>query len=344
MLLPKAISYYRSYKSNAKRTERPIKPVPPAVSRALGILFVVAVIALIATFPSFATENIFTRTQSRIQIPVDVLFTRLNALRPLGLSTADNQLRQKLQSLEGKLLYFKFGPDALSNCLFCNLEDHKSYMYYSLPSLLAPHLFNTAVLALVTSGLFVGPEGAVWRRFATLSAIVLAGIDVWSFAQYDYTQNAKALRLEDLSMFFWNSRMWRCVGIAALDAVLGWLMWLSSTNRAFFVPISASERLETSLKGLESVRGRLTATSIVKNTTSRDEGLRNRANAYWVHEGQLMREGMEDPEVMESVNNALQNRVNVDRISADAENYATTMLGEIHFLGLEKSKQAKKTE
>lgn len=343
MLLPKAISYYRSYKSNAK-TGRPIKQVPQAVSRALGILFIVAVIALIATFPSFATENIFTRTQSRIQIPVDVLFTRLNALRPLGLSAADNQLRQKLQSLEGKLLYLKFGPDALANCLFCNLEDHKSYMYYSLPSLLAPHLFNVAILALVTSGLFVGPEGAVWRRFATLSAIALAGVDLWSFAQYDYTQNAKALRLEDVSMFFWNSRMWRCIGIAALDAVLGWLMWLSSTNRAFFVPISASERLETSLKGLESVRGRLTAISIVKNTTSRDEGLRNRANAYWVHEGQLMREGMEDPEVMESVNNALQNRVNVDRISADAENYATTMLGEIHFVGLEKSKQAKKTE
>lgn len=344
MLLPKAISYYRSYKSNAKRPQRPIRPVPPAVSRALGILFVVSLVALIATIPTFATENIFTRTQSRVQIPVDVLFTRLAALRPLGLSTADNQLRHKLQSLEGKLLYLKFGPDAIANCLFCTLEDHKSYIYYSLPAILAPHLFNAAVLALVTSGLFVGIDGAVWRRFATLSAIVMAGIDLWYLAQYDYTDNAKATRLEDLSMFFWKSRVWRCIGIAALDAMLGWLMYLSSTNRAFFAPISPAERLATSHRHLESVRSRLSAMGIVKNTVYRDDALRKRTEAYWVHEGQLMGEMMEDKEVMESVNNALESRVDVDRISADAEMYAKNMLGEIKFVGPEKNIEEKKTE
>ena len=344
MLLPKAISYYRSYKSNAKRQERPIKPVPPQVSRALGILFVISIIALIATLPNFAPENILTRTQSRVQIPVDVLFTRLAALRPLGLSTADNQLRHKLQSLEGKLLYLKFGPDAIANCLFCTLEDHKSYIYYSLPALLAPHLFNAAILATVTSGLFVGPEGAVWRRFATISAIVLAAIDLWFLAQYDYTENAKALRLEDLSMFFWKSRVWRCIGIATLDAMLGWLMWLSSTNRAFFLPVSPAERLATTVRQMESVRGRLTALGIVNNTVSRDDALRKRTDAYWVHEGQLMGEMMEDKEVMESVNNALQSRVDVEKISVDAEMYARNMLGEIKFVVPEKSVEEKKSE
>lgn len=344
MVLPKAISYYRSYNTNAKRAQRPVRPVPPPVSRALGILFVVSLIALIATLPTFTIENMFIRTQSRVQIPVDVLFTRLAALRPLGLSSADNQLRHKLQSLEGKLLYLKFGPDALANCLFCTLEDHKSYIYYSLPAILAPHLFNAAVLALVTSGLFVGIEGAVWRRFATLSAIVLAGIDLWFLSQYDYTENAKALRLEDLSMFFWKSRVWRCIGIAALDAMLGWLMYLSSTNRAFFAPISPAERLATSHRQLESVRSRLAATGIVKNTVYRDDALRKRTEAYWVHEGQLMGEMMEDKEVMESVNNALESRVDVDRISADAEMYAKNMLGEVQFVGPDKKMEEKKTE
>lgn len=344
MLLPKAISYYKSYKSNATKQARPVKPVPPPVSRALGILFVVSIIALIATLPAFATENIFTRTQSRVQIPVDVLFTRLAALRPLGLSTADNQLRHKLQSLEGKLFYLKFGPDAVANCLFCTLEDHKSYIYYSLPAMLAPHLFNAAVLALVTSGLFVGPEGAVWRRFVTLSAIVMAGIDLWFLAQYDYTENAKALRLEDLSMFFWKSRVWRCIGIAALDAMLGWLMYLSSTNRAFFVPVSPAERLATTARHMESVRSRMAAMGIVKNTVSRDDALRKRTDAYWVHEGQLMGEMMEDKEVMESVNDALKSRVDVDKISADAEMYAKNMLGEIKFVGTEKKLEEKKLE
>lgn len=332
MLLPKAISYYRQFRAGTSSPGRPIRTVPPPVSRALGILFVVSLVALISTFPMFSTENLFIKAQSRIQIPVDVLFTRINAIRPQGLTALDNRLREKLISLESKLLYLKFGPDALANCLFCAAKDPTSYVYYALPSILAPHIFNVIVLALVTSGLFVGSEGAVWRRFVTLSAVVMASVDLWFLTQYDHQLNAKATRVEDLDMFFWKSRMYRCVGIAGLDALLGWLMYLSSTNRAFAIPVSPAERLESTTRVLDSVRSKLAATAVVRNTINRDEGLRSRTQAYWVHEGRLMGEMMEDREVMESMNSALENRVNVASITADADAYAKNMLGGIQDL------------
>jgi hypothetical protein len=329
MLLPKAISYYKQFRANSSRPERPIRPIPPAVSRALAILFAVSLVAFIATLPAFSPENLFNKTQSRVQIPVDVLFTRVAAIRPHGLTLLDKQLREKLLSLESKLLYLKFGPDAIANCLFCTPDDHTSYIYYALPSMLAPHLFNISILALVTSGLFVGPEGAVWRRFATLSAIIIASVDIWFLTQYDHQINAKATRLEGLDMFFWKSRVYRCISIAGLDALLGWLMYLSSTNRAFAIPVSPAERLESTARTLEGLRSKLAATGVVRNTVNRDEGLRSRTQAYWVHEGRLMGEVMEDREVMESVNNALESRVDVDKITADADAYAKNMMGGI---------------
>lgn len=323
MLLPKAISYYRSIRAAPAISGKPVRPAPPAVSRALAILFGIAIASLVFTFPYFSPENIFSLTQSRLQAPTDVLFTRLNALRPQGLSEFDNQLRLKLVSLESRLLYLKYGPEAIANCLWCNAEDPTSYFYYTLPGLLAPHLFNLCVLALVTSGLFVGNEGAVWRTTATIGSMALACVEMWMVNSYDHQANARALRLEDLDRFYWTVRFYRGVGIAVLDAVLGWLMYLSSTNRAFVKPHTTAERVETSIKVLESTRSKMSAAGVIRNTVFRDDGLRDRNQAYWIHEGRLMGEMMEDREVLDGVKNALENnRINIDRITADAEIYA----------------------
>lgn len=328
MLLPKAIRYYRRYSANSSRGQ-PIRPVPAPVSRALAILFAVSLVAFVSTLPIFSPENIFAKTYSRVQIPVDVLFARLAAIRPHGLTALDSELRAKLVSLESKLLYLKFGPDAIVNCLFCSPEEQRSYVYYQIPAILAPHLFNIAVLALATSGLFVGREGKVWRKYATLSAIFLIVADVFSLFHYEHQDNAKATRLEDLNMFYWNSRMYRHAAIAGLDAVLGLVLYLSSTNRAFAAPIPPAERLETTARRLESLRSKLMAMAVVRNTVNREGDLRGRTQAYWAHEGVFVGEMMEDREVMESVNNALESRVDMNVITADAEDYAKSVMGNL---------------
>ncbi|RDL37805.1 Uncharacterized protein BP5553_05238 [Venustampulla echinocandica] len=328
ILLPKAIGYYRSARSAPTIHGIPIRPVPSSVKRALLILFVTALAFLLRTLPAFAPENIFQLTKSRIQIPNDVLFARLNALRPgqPGLTSSDTLLRSRINSLESRLLFFQFGPDVLTNCQFCNAEDPNTYLYYFLPALLAPHLFNICVLALVTSGLFTGKDGGLWRMSATLAGGAAILLDVWITATYSYQENARATRLEDLHPFFWRMRVYRFIGLAFIDGLLGWLLYLSSTNRAFIIPATPGERIESSTKLLDNVRSKMNAMSILRNTVNRDKELRERSREYWVMEGDLMGELMEEREVVEGVNNALENRIDIRTISADAETYAENVL------------------
>lgn len=327
ILLPKALAYYRSIRASPTVQGVSVRPVPPNVSRALAILFVTALVFFFKTLPYYSPENIFSLTQSRIQIPTDVLFTRLAALRPTGLTTGDETLRGRLNSLESRLLFFQYGPEVIRDCTFCTSEDPKSYLYYALPAILAPHLFNLCVLALVTSGLFTGKEGSEWRTTATIAAAGIALGEIYMVSTYAYQDNARATRPEDLNYFHWRMRVYRCMAIAAVDGIIGWLLYLSSTNRAFVKPPTTAERLESTTRVIEGMRSKLTAMGILRNTVSRDEDLRSRSQAYWLHEGRLMGELMEEREVVEGVNNALESRINMAAISADAENYAENVVG-----------------
>ncbi|TAQ83601.1 hypothetical protein B7494_g8074 [Chlorociboria aeruginascens] len=326
MLLPKAIAYYRSARAAPSIHGITIRAIPANVRLALLILSITSVSFLLKTLPPFSPENIFTVTSSRLQIPTDVLFTRLLALRPHGFSVSDETLRTKISSLESRLLFFKFGPDVLTDCAFCNAEEPQSYFYYAIPALLAPHLFNLAVLALVTSELFIGKEAAVWRTTATVAAMALAITDIYSVNSYNHQENSRVTRLEDIDTYFWRMRVYRGISIAVMDGVIGWLLYLSSTNRAFIVPPTTAERVEASTRVLDVVRSKMSAVGILRNTVNRDEELRARSQEYWVHEGVLMGDVMQEREVVDGVRGALSNRINIQNITADAEKYAQNVL------------------
>lgn len=304
-------------------------PVTPAVSRALAILFTTASVFLIKSLPTFGPENVFAVTKSRLQIPTDVLFTRLAALRPFGLTERDDILRTKINSLESRLLYFQFGPDVIIDCPVCNPEYLPSYLYYTVPALMIPHLFNLVVLAIATSGLFTGKSGARWRNSATIAAAAIAILDIYSVGSYAYKDNARATRLEEIDTFYWKMRAFRCLTLATLDGVLGLVLYLSSTNRFFVTPPSTAERIELATRLVESTRSKMSAVGVLRNTVARDEELREKSTGYWVREGQVMGEIMAEREVVAGIQNALENRINMSNITADAEAYATGVIGPI---------------
>lgn len=332
ILLPKAIGYYRSVRAAPTVQGVVVRPLPSNVSRALLILFVVTATFIIRTLPAFSPENIFSFTSSRLQIPIDVLFARVSGLRPNGLTSSDNILRTKIASLDSRLLYFQHGPDIITNCLFCNPEDPNSYLYYSIPAILAPHLFNLCILALVTSGLFTGKEGAIWRTTATIAACAAVVLDLYLVSSYDTAANSKATRLEDIDTFFWKMRVYRLLGLATINGLLGWMLFLSSTNRAFIKPATTQERIEGSTKVLDAVRSKMSAMGILRNTVQRDAELRQRSSDYWVREGMVMGELMEEREVVEGVNNALGSRIDMNTITRDAEAYAQNVVGPLQFI------------
>lgn len=301
--------------------------MPPRIRLALSLLFFLSITYLVKTLPLFAPENIFTRTQSRLQIPVDVLFNRLSTLRPdYVLTTSDHALRAKFVNLESRLLYIQFGPQVLAECPFCNADEPKSYFYYALPSIIWPHLANLVVVAAMTSPSLTGKYGSQWRTLATIASFTIAGLEVYIVGSYGYQGNARALRLTDVDFFYWSMRNYRLIALAALNAALGWVMYLSSTNRAFAQLPSASERIDDVARGLLTVKSRLNAIGIINNTAMRDEELRGRCQNYWAHEVRLMREVMEERDVIEGVNDALENRINIESISKDAEAYTDSVL------------------
>jgi len=250
-------------------------------------------------------------------------------MRPTGLTPADEALRSKITSLESRLLFFQYGPDTIRDCLWCTPDNTSTYLYYALPGILIPHLFNLCVLALVTSGLFTGKEGAIWRKVTTYAAISVAVIEIYYWSTYDHKGNARATRLEDLDPFFQKIRTYRLLALALIDALLGWLLYLSSTNRAFITPASPVERVETAIKMIGGVRNSLSSIMILKNTIQRDGQLREAGERYWVREGMAMGEAMEDREVVEGVQNALEERIDMANISKDAEAYARSVV-ELH--------------
>lgn len=265
-----------------------------------------------------------------------MLFTRISLRRPSAqLSATDLSLRAKFASLESRLLYLQFGPSVVATCPFCNSDDPRSYLYYALPELLGPHLANLVAIAVATSGALVaataaaaGDRAAVarWRAPATLAAVALGLADVYLVASYNHTSNARALRLGDIDFFFWAARRYRYAGLAALDLLLAAALYLSGTHRAFVTAPGAAERVEVVLRALGAVKGRVNAAGVVKNTVLRDEELRGRENAYWGHEVRLMREMMEEREVIEGVKDALENRIDIRGIERDAEAYARAVL------------------
>ncbi|KAG5924589.1 hypothetical protein E4U42_004600 [Claviceps africana] len=332
LLLPKAISWYRSLRPSASAPasaphDLPIQPIPPRVRLALGLLFALSCVYLVQTLALFAPENLFLRTQSRLQIPVDVLFNRITTLRPNNaLTRTDLALRAKFVNLESRLLYLQYGPSVLADCPFCTVEAPSNYFYYALPSILWAHLANLLVAAVVTSSSVTGKPGSQWRGAVTMAASGLAAVDLYLVGSYDYHVNARALRLSDLDFFYWSLRVYRLLALCALNGLLGWVLYLSCTNRAFVRLPSHPERIAHVTSTLSAARSRLSAMGIINNTAMRNEALRTRYQEYWAHETKLMRGAMEQREVLESVNDAVSKRINLEAINKEAEAYTDGVL------------------
>lgn len=296
--------------------------MPKVLYTSFNILFVCALLALVSTLPYFAPENIFSVTQSRLQTPNDVLFTRLGLARKGQLTENDLTLRPKLASLDSRLLYFTYGPDVLTHCPFCLSDEPMTYFYYALPSIVIPHILHTFSLGVATSTVVAGNYGNRWRGVASVLGLCLAASEMWLFGAYDWKANARKFRSEEYVLWYWRMRIFRGALIATADAIFAGLLWLSSTNRMWVIPPSPAERTETAMKILEQAKGKLNAVSVMRNVIPRDEGLRRKSEAYWKNEGQVMREVMGEREVVDSVTNALDGRIHVVPMEEGARKYA----------------------
>lgn len=322
-LLQRGYQYYRSVQNSSTNLHAQIVPPSREAQRSLTLLFLSAVAAFILSLPYFAPPEIFGLTNSRLQTPVQVLFARLSSLSspPGSLSESQNTLREHLLSLESKLLYFTYGPSVISNCKFCNPDSPSIYFYYALPSILGPHLLHLGILALSTSGLFGGPKARKWRVHSTLAAIGLAAMEIWFTYSYNHQANAAATRLGEIYPFFWRMRVYRLAGFAFLSAVTGYLIFLTSTNRAFVEPPPTYMRVADAATKIDEARAMMRLNSALRNAVARDSRLREIDEGYWIEEERLQIEIAEDDDVRQAMN-TVGERMDMERITNEADNFA----------------------
>lgn len=305
-LLPRLVNLINTSRATSRSV--PVRPTPYKVQRALNLLFVAAAVSLVLSLPYFAPENIFLKTQSRLQIEPNVLFTRLRMLRPL--TDEDELLRAKFGgSQQNKLIYLAFGPDTLINCVWCTDSDGtdtQNYFLYSLPKIITPHIFHLAVLGLATSSM-VGAEGSRFRTHATIAGLFLAAVEAYFLGTYDITINKRSRQLQDIDFMYWRMRFLRYISFAAVDGAFGLVLWLTSTNRWLAKPKSIAERLEMTSRDAEETMNKLRALGLLANSINRDPALRAVREGYWRTEGEYMAATVQEEEVMEEINKAVSN-------------------------------------
>lgn len=319
-MVPKALAYYRSIRATPKAK---IRPLTQKTSYALAVLFISGVIAFLSTLPVFAPANIFRLTQSRLHTNGGVLLTRLAALRPT--TAFDERLREIFDKggLDARLLYVRFGPDVLVNCPLASAGDigaSRNFLLYAAPSILTPHMLHLFALGVATSRFLSGAEGARWRTVAAISGLVLGAAEFWFIAYYDDRTNIKSTRLSEIDFIYWKMLVWRGLAIACFDGILGWVIWLQATGRAFLTPAPTSERLLDHAKRLELLVGKSRSLGILRNGSLRDAGLRRRVDDFWVKDAEVMADVFEEPDVLEAQRAALK-KVDVARVQRDADRF-----------------------
>ncbi|RAL05724.1 uncharacterized protein BO80DRAFT_344526 [Aspergillus ibericus CBS 121593] len=292
IIIPRAINYYRSLRV-ALATRPSPRALPQDASRALNVLFCAITLFFCLSLPfnpHAPSQSIFTLTHSRITTSTDIIFSRLARLRPNEtLTPTDILLKSKFTSVGARKLYLRFGPDPLTQCAFCSLDNLHTFALYHLPfHLFLPHLFHLAIIGLTTAAPFAGPDASKWRKPFTIAAIALALLDIYIVLTYDPMQYASAAVRAGVaipSSSYYQLGLLRPLVFAVFDGVCALLIYLSATRRFFFAPPSQAEQVDqlvlASLNALSGTTSKLHAVSVARNAVVRDKVLKDRDDAYW---------------------------------------------------------------
>jgi hypothetical protein len=255
---------------------------------------------------------------------------RLAALRGGSLTEADNLFVSKLEGEPEKwrLLYAAYGHDVAVGCPFCSAADPRTYLYYALPGIAAPHLIHIFLLGVITSQFFSGKEGSRWRTYATIAGVALALVELYMTYNYRWEENGNKRMLNEVDFFAQRMRIYRQLAFAATDALLGWALYLTSTNRWLVIPPTTTEQLTQLTQQTALTHAQVSLLANLRNATVRDAELRNRQEVYWRREQEEMVGIMQEEGVRTAVTSVLA-REEFGNTRRRAQIYVESMLNQM---------------
>lgn len=118
----------------------------------------------------------------------------------------------------------------------------------------------------------------------------------------------------------------RMLSFAAVDAIIGFGIWLTATGRwRLEGDVNLSERIERIIATNASIESKLTAVGALRNAIFRTPSLRDQNLDHYTNEEAIMGEIYEDRDVVDAVNSAL-SRIDVDAITQQAAQYSESIL------------------
>ncbi|KAI9728752.1 MAG: hypothetical protein M1828_002858 [Chrysothrix sp. TS-e1954] len=167
-----------------------------------------------------------------------------------------------------------------------------------------------------------GPDSARWRTLTIMAAATLALMELWETYGYERTLNSRATRPTDIDFFYWRMQTRRGLQFAAFDALLGWLMWLSATNRFFVQPPSTLDKLGQACRSLEQGQICLSVAGDVRGAVAQNDGLRTKLAGFWDEE----RDVYQEQDVVNGTRAAL-SRADIQSLTTAAERRSHHIMG-----------------
>jgi hypothetical protein len=189
---------------------------------------------------------------------------------------------------------------------------------YSIPSIITPHLWHIIMLGIITSSRLSGLEGARWRTYATTAGALLAVTELVLVLRNDWKLNTTRRTLPEVDFFHWRLRMYRNISFAIVDGLLGWAIWLTSTNRWLVQPPSMTQQLQRALIAMQVARVKVSLLSRVRNTVLQDDVLLAGSMNAAARQKADMAEIEQEREVVDAKRLAL-SRMDVGKIRGEAE-------------------------
>jgi len=224
--------------------------------------------------------NLFTQLNVPFVTPSPLLREALLVTHPesIGLPDTTEALLSRLQSLDARSLYVRFGHDTVELCDYCH--SFADFALFALPATTLTYLRTIVIVGLMT---MKGSGKRRWRSWGVGILVVAAAIEAWILVTVDiqfYPENRRVV--------MWHDRAWLLrhylflllpVGIHSLPYGYG--------------PLAPLAALPATLHSLERTLNSLQALEHLQAAALRNEGTRETIDKYWSEQsrlGQIMRE------------------------------------------------------
>ena len=279
--------------------------------------------------------NIFATTHSHLDTSTELIFKRLSRLHPL--TPTDELVRSKFDAPMTRMMYLRYGPDALANCEFCTEEDPHSYLlYYLAKNVLVPHvLLHQFVLGIATSASICGRRAAKWNTLFTFGSYILILVDV-GMVYFAST----GTDLLPASPYCWAASL-RSPILGFYDLFCAAAVYLYATNRfPFSLFPGLMEEEETvddlvmrAVGNVGDTAARIHMLNFARNAVVHDKSLKERESWFWNQEqqtsGSPMVQVMVDVSQLKEGGGGGGGGVNLDMLNANADQFVRAVTADL---------------